>query len=399
MNGLSLADIHKSYGATIALAGVSFDVTQGEIVVVLGPSGCGKSTLLAIIAGLEAADRGEVRWDDENLAGIPPHRRGFGLMFQDYALFPHMNVADNVAFGLRSTPHDPPAPLLSPKDGARSGASNRNEDMNGNFVADHILISDNFHPNVRTKANDKDDERVAEMLELVGLPGFERRDVNTLSGGEQQRVALARSLAPSPRLLMLDEPLGSLDRNLRERLVGDLRLILRGVHQTAVYVTHDQEEAFTIADHIVVMQAGRLEQVGTPQDIYSRPASPFVAGFIGLTNLVEGTAAATGIETPIGRFANTAGLAGPVTVLIRPEGARLAEAGSCTLTGSVLECSFRGRSYRLILEIEGVQLAFDLPSSEPVPAKGQCVQVCLEGETAVQVFSDVSSPGGKPRVG
>jgi ABC-type Fe3+/spermidine/putrescine transport system ATPase subunit len=371
MNGLSLADIHKSYGATIALAGVSFDVTQGEIVVVLGPSGCGKSTLLAIIAGLEAADRGEVRWDDENLAGIPPHRRGFGLMFQDYALFPHMNVADNVAFGLRSTPHDPPAPLLSPKDGARSGASNRNEDS----------------------------ERVAEMLELVGLPGFERRDVNTLSGGEQQRVALARSLAPSPRLLMLDEPLGSLDRNLRERLVGDLRLILRGVHQTAVYVTHDQEEAFTIADHIVVMQAGRLEQVGTPQDIYSRPASPFVAGFIGLTNLVEGTAAATGIETPIGRFANTAGLAGPVTVLIRPEGARLAEAGSCTLTGSVLECSFRGRSYRLILEIEGVQLAFDLPSSEPVPAKGQCVQVCLEGETAVQVFSDVSSPGGKPRVG
>jgi ABC-type Fe3+/spermidine/putrescine transport system ATPase subunit len=356
MNGLTLENIHKSFGSTTALIGVSFEVAQGEIVAVLGPSGCGKSTLLAIIAGLEIADRGEVRWDGENLAGMPPHRRGFGLMFQDYALFPHMNVADNVAFGLR--------PPIGSSDGGIEGG------------------------------------KVAEMLELVGLPGFERRDVNTLSGGEQQRVALARSLAPRPRLLMLDEPLGSLDRNLRERLTSDLRLILRGVNQTAIYVTHDQEEAFTVADRLVVMQVGRVVQVGTPQDIYSRPASPFVAGFVGLTNLVEGTATATGIETPIGRFPNPDRVHGPVTVLIRPEGARLAESGGCTLTGTVLDRSFRGRSYRLTLEMNGVRLAFDLPSSEHVPAEGQSVKVCLEGEAAVQVFprgNDLNQPPSKEK--
>jgi ABC-type Fe3+/spermidine/putrescine transport system ATPase subunit len=360
MNGLALDNIHKSFGSTIALAGVSFEVSQGEIVAVLGPSGCGKSTLLAIIAGLEAADRGEVRWDGENLAGTPPHRRGFGLMFQDYALFPHMNVAENVAFGLRTTPLNPPNEKT--EEGKRR--DNSNEKAGRQMVG----------------------VRVTEMLELVGLPGFEGRDVNTLSGGEQQRVALARSLAPRPRLLMLDEPLGSLDRNLRERLTGDLRQILRGVRQTAVYVTHDQEEAFAIADRVVVMQAGRLEQSGTPHEIYSHPASPFVAAFIGLTNLVEGIAGATGVETPIGRFPNPGGLSGPVTVLLRPEGARLEPAGSCALTGIVLERSYRGRSYRLTLEVGGLRLDFDLPSSEPVPAEGQSMQVCLEVESAVQVF-------------
>ena len=364
MNGLRLENIHKSYGPTIALAGVSFEVAQGEIVAVLGPSGCGKSTLLAIIAGLEAADQGEVRWDGVSLAGTPPHRRGFGLMFQDYALFPHMNVAENVAFGLKTTP-----------------LQEKRERGQGEMPLSHL------HRN-ETRKNPKIDiqRRAAEMLELVGLPGFERRDVNTLSGGEQQRVALARSLAPHPRLLMLDEPLGSLDRNLRERLTGDLRQILRGVQQTAVYVTHDQEEAFAVADRVVVMQAGRLEQAGTPQEIYSHPASPFVAAFIGLTNLVDGIAGTAGIETPIGRFPNPVGLTGPVTVLLRPEGARLEQPGSCALTGTVLERSYRGRSYRLTLEIGGVRLDFDLPSSEPVPAEGQSVQVCLEVESAVQVF-------------
>ena len=375
MDGLTLENIYKSYGTTIALAGVSFDVAQGEIVAVLGPSGCGKSTLLAIIAGLEAADRGEVRWDSENLAGTPPHRRGFGLMFQDYALFPHMNVADNVAFGLRTS-----APLHPPIENSGGGKREKNHPI-------EMASGGEKHSHSLEKAGrGMERGKVTEMLELVGLPGFERRDVNTLSGGEQQRVALARSLAPRPRLLMLDEPLGSLDRNLRERLTSDLRQILRGVNQTAIYVTHDQEEAFTIADRLVVMQAGRLEQAGTPQAIYSRPASPFVAGFVGLTNLVEGTATAAGIETSIGRFPNPEGVPGPVTVLIRPEGARLAEAGDCTLTGVVLERSFRGRSYRLTLEIKGVRLAFDLPSSEHVPAEGESVQICLEGESAVQVF-------------
>lgn len=361
MRGLTVDDIHKTFGSTAALAGVSFDVNTGEILAVLGPSGCGKSTLLSIIAGLEAPDRGMVRWDGNDLAGTPPHRRSFGLMFQDFALFPHMNVAENVAFGLDSSPG---SYLIS----------NHGEKGQGIGVSPQKLDGKQKR------------ERVTEMLKLVGLPGFERRDVNTLSGGEQQRVALARSIAPHPRLLMLDEPLGSLDRNLRERLTGDLRQILRSLRQTAIYVTHDQEEAFTIADRVVVMRAGCVEQTGTPQEIYNHPASPFVANFIGLTNLVEGTGMPEGIETAIGRFPNPQRMTGPVIVLIRPEGARLAEHEACSLEGIVVERSFRGRSYRLALEVQGLRLAFDLPTSASVPDEGQPVQICLEGEGAVQVF-------------
>src|SRR5512139_2742218 len=190
--GLILRDIHKSFGSKRALSGVSFQVGQGETVALLGPSGCGKSTLLGIIAGLDSPDQGDVLWDGESLASLPAHQRGFGLMFQDFALFPHRDVFGNVAFGLQMAKWEP-----------RQIAA-----------------------------------RVEEVLRLVGLPGFTRRDVNTLSGGEAQRVALARSLAPNPRLLMLDEPLGSLDRTLRERLVIDLGQILRHSHQTAIYVTH-----------------------------------------------------------------------------------------------------------------------------------------------------------------
>src|SRR5574341_1906331 len=206
---LELLSITKSFGSTRALDNVSLTVSAGEIVSLLGPSGCGKSTLLAIAAGLETPDEGEVRWAKENLAGVPAHRRRFGLMFQDYALFPHRDVFDNVAFGLRM------------------------QNSPGGEIA----------------------RKVREALALVNLAGFERRDVNTLSGGEAQRVALARALAPRPRLLMLDEPLGALDRALREQLTGELRSLLREFGQTAIYVTHDQQEAFGIADTILVMQS------------------------------------------------------------------------------------------------------------------------------------------------
>jgi thiamine transport system ATP-binding protein len=226
--------------AVPAVDGVSLRVDDGEVVCVLGPSGCGKTTLLRAVAGLEPAAAGHAAWDGTDLAGVPPHRRGVGMVFQDFALFPHKDVAGNVAFGLRMA-------------GARDIG-----------------------------------ERVAETLALVGLRGFEARSVVTLSGGEQQRVALARALAPRPKLLLLDEPLGSLDRSLRERLVVELRDLLTEVGVSAVYVTHDQDEAFALADRLVVMRAGRTVQDGTPEAVWSRPADEFVARFLGFDNVVDG---------------------------------------------------------------------------------------------------------------
>ncbi len=236
---------------------MSFQANEGEIVCLLGPSGCGKTTLLRIIAGLETADRGQVTFDGRPLNDVAVHRRGFGLMFQDFALFPHKDVRANVAFGLR---------------------------MQG-------------------LSKSQIERRVAEMLALVGLEGYGQRRVYDLSGGEQQRVALARSLAPGPRLLMLDEPLGSLDRALREELMNELRAILKGVGVTVLYVTHDQQEAFAVADRVLIMHSGRIVQQGSPQAVYHRPNSVWVARFLGLTNLVPGQVLAHDplkLDTPLG---------------------------------------------------------------------------------------------------
>jgi ABC-type Fe3+/spermidine/putrescine transport system ATPase subunit len=344
MGGLRLVNIHKSFGQTPAVNGVSFEVNQSEIVALLGPSGCGKSTILAIIAGLEAPDQGEVLWDDQSLASTPPHQRNFGLMFQDFALFPHMNVADNIAFGLRM--------------------------------------------NRRDRA--EIEKRVQVTLELVGLPGFGKRDVNTLSGGEQQRVALARSLAPSPRLLMLDEPLGSLDRNLRERLVVELGQILRRTKQTAIYVTHDQEEAFALADRIVVMNRGQVEQVDTPQAIYRRPATIFVARFLGMGNLVPGeiqqSVGGKFVSTTIGSYPVESTLEGKVTVLIRPEAVNLNGEGNCQLEGKLVSCSFRGSTCRAVLDVQGFELFFDLHTNAEIPAIGEIIRLGFDSREALQIF-------------
>jgi thiamine transport system ATP-binding protein len=225
------------YGDHAALDGVDLTVRDGELTAVLGPSGSGKSTLLRAIAGLEPLQSGTITWDGSDVARVPAHRRRFGLMFQDYALFPHKDVAGNVGFGLR---------------------------MQG-------------RPTEEVRA------RVREVLALVDLEGFEHRSVTTLSGGEQQRVALARALAPEPRLLMLDEPLGALDRTLRERLTIDLERLLHRIGMTSIYVTHDHAEARAIGDQLVVMRAGRIEQVGTPDEVVAHPANDFVAGFVGVT--------------------------------------------------------------------------------------------------------------------
>ncbi len=364
MTGLSLTNIHKSFDATRALQGISFDVANGEIVALLGPSGCGKSTLLAIIAGLEPPDAGSVVWDGESLWGVPPHQRGLGLMFQDYALFPHKNVSENVAFGLQMS-----------------------KDLTG------------FRKPVRS---DKMHQRVADVLELVGLPDYGPRDVNTLSGGEQQRVALARSLAPRPRLLMLDEPLGSLDRTLRERLLIELRDILRQMKQTALYVTHDQEEAFALADRVVVMNAGQVAQIGTPQEIYRQPASVFVARFLGLNNLLEGEVRETPqgwvVVTPIGELPVPAFPSPPaplpqreggnVTVLLRPDGMRIGlKRQQPTLEGQVVERSFRGSICRTLIEIEGNRLTFDFVSAQAdIPEVGESIQLGFDPQEAIRVF-------------
>ncbi len=335
---LEVSHISKSYPGLPVLHDVSLTVEEREIVCLLGPSGCGKSTLLRIIAGLEAQDSGNVRYNGQDLAGMAPHRRRFGLMFQDYALFPHKDVAGNVAFGLRM--ERLPAAEVRP--------------------------------------------RVREMLAAVGLSGYERRRVTELSGGEQQRVALARSLAPRPRLLMLDEPLGALDRALREQLMNDLRAILKGVGVTGLYVTHDQEEAFAIADRVAIMRArleagegGRVEQIGTPQEVYRQPAGAYVARFLGFRNLIEGRVASIApslqVDTPIGRLAVT-GAAGSLAVgdrahvLIRPEAAELTTSGSDSqnvVAGTLVDRSFRGSYYLIRTEHDrGEILTLEVPATD-----------------------------------
>jgi len=330
---LKLDNVCKSYPDGWTLGDVSFTVEQGEIVCLLGPSGCGKTTLLRIIAGLETLESGRVLVDGRDVSRVPPHRRGFGLMFQEYALFPHKDVFGNVAFGLR---------------------------MQG--LEREVVVA-----------------RVAEALELVGLAGFERRDVNQLSGGEQQRVALARSLAPQPRLLMLDEPLGALDRALRERLMEELPVILHRAGVTAITVTHDQGEALALADRVVLMRVGHVVQVGTPEQVYRRPASAWAARFLGLTNLLEARVVKRGlVETGIGNFELETEDWEKGQLLIRPEAAQLSADGPNLLHGTVMERSFRGERYRLrVRHVSGVELIFNLPASVELPATGETITLSL----------------------
>jgi len=341
MNGLAVKEIYKSFEMTKALNGISFEVAEGEIVALLGPSGCGKSTLLSIVAGLETADQGEVSWKEKSFTSVPAHQRGFGLMFQDYMLFPHKNVWDNVAFGLEMGRWPP----------------------------------------------DKLNQRVQEVLTLVGLPDYGPREVSTLSGGEQQRIALARSLAPQPRLLMLDEPLGSLDRALRERLLFELRDILRQMKQTAIYVTHDQEEAFALADRIVVMNQGQVAQIGTPEEIYQHPIPVFVARFLGFSNIFEGEISNEQIQFPIGDFPMEGETDGKVTVLFRPDRVNLEGRGSFQIEGVVRERSFRGSLCRVVVEIEGVALTLEFQSGIRFLEPGESIRLGFDPREVIQILT------------
>lgn len=351
MDGSTLAvqEVTKIYDGRTVLDALSFSVARGETVCLLGPSGSGKSTTLRLIAGLEEPDTGDILWEGASLLGLPPHERRFGLMFQDYALFPHMTVWENVAFGLR---------------------------MQG-------------------LPKEEIGRRVEEALERVNMLPFARRRVTDLSGGEQQRVALARTLAPRPRLLMLDEPLGSLDRALRERLLEDLRHILAEEDIPAIYVTHDQEEAFAIADRIILLHEGRIVQVGTPEDMYQRPASPWVARFFGLTNFLPGQVTGLSpleVTTEEGTFRpgcapHNLREGEEVTLLLRPRGARLVSdpGGVNTLSGRVMDVVFLGDMYRIEVTTRAGR-AFKFITESALP-RGEAVTLQIERDK-IQCWRD-----------
>ncbi len=348
---LNLENIEKSFVQKRVLNDVSLAIEAGEIVVLLGPSGCGKTTLLRIIAGLEFADNGRIQYRGQDLTQIPVHQRNFGFVFQDYALFPHKNVHDNVAFGLRMK----------------------------NWDKDQI------------------EQRVQQVLQLVRLTGYDHRPIHELSGGEQQRVALARSLAPAPKLLLLDEPLGALDRALREQLMVELRQILKEAGDvvgelagiTAVYVTHDQAEAFAIADRVVVMNHGQIEQQGPPTELYRNPQSPYVARFLGMENLFTAKVDSPNpltVTTKLGHLSllqqdETLTLAEEMTILVRPEAATIITdegAQQNVVTGTVQDISFRGRYQIATIQIDGEQLKLEFETAVSLPAPTQPITIALK---------------------
>ncbi|HKK07761.1 MAG TPA: ABC transporter ATP-binding protein [Gemmatimonadota bacterium] len=356
---LELEGLRRAFGETAALDGLDLSLERGELLTLLGPSGCGKTTALRIVAGFETPDAGRVRFRGEDVTGRSPRRRGFGMVFQNYALFPHLDVFENVAFGLRCR-----------------------------GVPDAEIR-----------------ERVDRVLELVDLPGYGSRRVQDLSGGQQQRVALARALAIEPPLLLLDEPLSNLDAALRERTRVELRRLVKELGITALFVTHDQEEAFDLSDRVAVMRAGRIRQVGTPEALYDRPADPFVAGFVGRANrlrvALEGEGSGRTAVLPDGtRWPLPAGTASPgvareAELWIRPEALELARVGSGEdreagapggrVAGVVRDRRFRGAGALYRVETPGVGV-LEIAGGREDAAPGDRVTVSLRAGRRVHVF-------------
>jgi len=355
---LSVSGLYKSFSGVSAVDGVSFSAEPGELLCLLGPSGCGKTTMLRMLAGLEDPDAGTIEFDDRTMNGLAPQQRGFGLMFQDLALFPHMDVFGNVAFGLRMQKL----------------------------------------PSAQVQA------RVQELLDLVELGGLASRKVHELSGGERQRVALARSLAPAPRLLMLDEPLGSLDRALRDSLQNQVRRILKDVGVTSIYVTHDRDEAFTMADRLVFMNHGRIIQIGTPEEAVANPADGFVARTLGFKNVLPGVVVGDGetlqVECSVGVIPapKPPGLetanGSEITLLVDESGISMsgatadATADGNSLQGVVIERVFRGDRYELRVRVGSGELYCHAPA-DAAPSRvqsGQSVALSIDPRS-VRVLS------------
>jgi spermidine/putrescine transport system ATP-binding protein len=320
-----LENVTKRFDDVVAVDDLSLEIERGSFFALLGPSGCGKTTTLRMIGGFEEPTEGTIYLGDEPVSGTPPYKRDVNTVFQSYALFPHLNIFENVAFGLR-----------------RKGVSKG--DVRG---------------------------RVFSILELVGLSGFEKRKPRQLSGGQQQRVALARALVNKPRVLLLDEPLGALDLKLRKQMQLELKAIQNDVGITFIHVTHDQEEAMTMADGIAIMNAGKIDQLGTPSELYEQPKTAFVAGFLGISNLLSGTVSGPGTvrldEGTEVRVPPEAlnGRTGKVAVGVRPEKIRVGHAEENRLTGRLLETAYVGVATQYVLETRAGNVSVYVQNSEP----------------------------------
>jgi iron(III) transport system ATP-binding protein len=346
-----LEGVEKRFGETVAVAGVDLDLAEGEIVAVLGPSGCGKTTLLRLIAGFERPDAGTVTVGGEAVAGhrawVAPERRRIGMVFQDYALFPHLRVNGNVAFGL-----------------SRRSAGER-------------------------------EQRTGRTLELVGLADKGDRYPHELSGGERQRVALARALAPEPEVVLLDEPFSSLDATLRADLRRDVEEILRTANATALLVTHDQEEALSLADRVAVMRDGRIRQQGTPEEVYGRPADHWVTAFLGDAEVLPGIAAGGAVECELGRFPIPAELEGEVDVVIRPESVALAQGraprGDRSYEGVVVAREYYGHDQLVVVELPSGRRVRSRSVGFPIWHPGDHVRVWVDGPVNALRRTDAST--------
>ena len=333
---IRLSNCSMVFDDDVILNSINLYIKDKEFLTLLGPSGCGKTTTLRLIGGFLTPTSGDVLFDGERINEVPPHKRAVNTVFQKYALFPNLNVFDNVAFGLRI-----------PK-----------TDENGKKIK---------------LSQDEIQTRVMEMLELVSLKGFEHRSVTSLSGGQQQRVAIARALVNRPKVLLLDEPLGALDMRLRKDMQNELKNIQQALGITFIYVTHDQEEALSMSDTVVVMNEGVIQQIGTPEDIYNEPKNAFVADFIGESNIVDGIMHADGVVEIFRRkfrcldkgFAPME----PVDVVIRPEDVQIVPADQGQLVGTVTNVTFKGVHYDIIVDFYGFKWLIQTTDFSPVGAK------------------------------
>ena len=333
---IRLTDCVMAFDDEVVLDKINLSIRDKEFLTLLGPSGCGKTTTLRIIGGFQMPTAGDVLFDGVRINAVPPHKRTINTVFQKYALFPHLNVYENIAFGLRI-----------PKTNAQ-----------GNKVK---------------LPEEEIDHRVLEMLEIVNLRGFEKRRTAQLSGGQQQRVAIARALVNRPKVLLLDEPLGALDLKLRKDMQNELKRIQKAMEITFVYVTHDQEEALAMSDTVVVMDAGRIQQIGSPEDIYNEPRNAFVADFIGESNIIDGIMRADGVvEIFNRRFQCLDGGFAPdeaVDVVIRPEDVDIVPEDQGQLRGTVTSVTFKGMQYDIIVDFYGFKWLIQTTDLSPVGSR------------------------------